>query len=160
MRRPPRLPDIDRVDDELTVLPLSLTEDGNPPKEWLLVHGRTRRCLACERGMFHGVKHSVTCRKRHRTWLEEQRKNQPAAAGRQGGENAFDVVPGCWAQVLEDCYSASAAGCKMPSQEDFLHHLLQTVDLQQGQMDAHMSATGTSLSSQQSHSISISKKLF
>ena len=55
VHRPPLLPDIDRVDDELTVLPLSLTEDGNPPKEWLLEHGRTRRCLACERGMFHGV---------------------------------------------------------------------------------------------------------
>ena len=93
VRRPPRLPDIERVDDELTVLPLSLTEDGNPPKEWLLEHGRTRRCLACERGMFHGVKHSVTCRKRYRAWLEEQRENQPEAADRQGGEETSDVVP-------------------------------------------------------------------
>ncbi|OLQ08129.1 Retrovirus-related Pol polyprotein from transposon TNT 1-94 [Symbiodinium microadriaticum] len=93
VHRPPLLPDIDRVDDELTVLPLSLTEDGNPPKEWLLEHGRTRRCLACERGMFHGVKHSVTCRKRYRAWLQEQREDQPEAPGRQGGEESTEVVP-------------------------------------------------------------------
>ena len=93
VHRPPLLPDIDRVDDELTVLPLSLTEDGNPPKEWLLEHGRTRRCLACERGMFHGVKHSVTCRKRYRAWLEEQREAQPEAPGRQGGEEPSEAVP-------------------------------------------------------------------
>eukprot|EP00439_Symbiodinium_sp_Y106_P080713 s2258_g19.t1 len=93
VHRPPRLPDIERVDDELTVLPLSLTEDGNPPKECLREHGRTRRCLACERGVFHGVKNSVTCRKRYRAWLEEQRESQPEAAGRQGGEEASDVVP-------------------------------------------------------------------
>ena len=74
-----------------TVLPLSLTEDGNPPKEWLLEHGRTRRCLACERRMFHGVKHSVTCRKR--AWFQEQRENQPEAPGRQGGEESTEVVP-------------------------------------------------------------------
>ena len=95
MHRRPLLPDIDRVDDELTVLPLSLTEDGNPPKEWLLERGRTRRCLACERGMFHGVKHSVTCRKRYRyrAWLEEQREAQPEAPGRQGGEEPAEAVP-------------------------------------------------------------------
>ena len=92
VHRPPRLPDIEHVDDELTVLPLGLTEDGNPPKDWLLEHGRTRRCLACERGMFHGVKHSVTCRKRYRAWVEEQRENRPVAVGRQGGEEPSEVV--------------------------------------------------------------------
>ena len=59
VHRLPKLPDVEHVDDEMTVLPLSLTEDGNPPKEWLLEHGRTRRCRACERGLFHAVMHGL-----------------------------------------------------------------------------------------------------
>ena len=43
--------------------------------------------------MFHGVKHSVTCRKRYRAWLEEQREAQPEAPGRQGGEEPAEAVP-------------------------------------------------------------------
>ncbi|CAE7939441.1 unnamed protein product, partial [Symbiodinium sp. KB8] len=43
--------------------------------------------------MFHGVKHSVTCRKRYRAWLQEQRENQPEAPGRQGGEDSSEIVP-------------------------------------------------------------------
>ena len=93
VHRLPKLPDVEHVDDEMTVLPLSLTEDGNPPKEWLLEHGRTRRCRACERGLFHGVKHSVTCRRRYRAWLEEMKEGSPEPPARQGGEVADDGVP-------------------------------------------------------------------
>ena len=83
VHRLPRLPDLERVEDDLSVVPLALTEDGNPPKEWLLEHGRTRRCTACERGLFHGVKRSVCCRKRYRAWLDEQRANSPALPSRE-----------------------------------------------------------------------------
>ena len=130
VHRPPLLPDIDRVDDELTVLPLSLTEDGNPPKEWLLEHGRTRRCLACERGMFHGVKHSVTCRKRYRAWLEEQREAQPEAPGRQGGEEPAEVVPApigvededpvVDVELPDDFVDVEVRDSWLPSVEDYL----------------------------------------
>ena len=129
VHRPPLLPDIDRVDDELTVLPLSLTEDGNPPKEWLLEHGRTRRCLACERGMFHGVKHSVTCRKRYRAWLEEQREGQPDPPGRQGGEDPSDVVPGPGiededpvvdVELPDDYVEVEVRDSLLPSVDDYL----------------------------------------
>ena len=130
VHRPPLLPDIDRVDDELTVLPLSLTEDGNPPEEWLLEHGRTRRCLACERGMFHGVKHSVTCRKRYRAWLEEQREAQPEAPGRQGGEESTEVVPApigvededpvVDVELPDDFIDVEVGVSLLPSVEDYL----------------------------------------
>ena len=130
VHRPPLLPDIDRVDDELTVLPLSLTEDGNPPKEWLLEHGRTHRCLACERGMFHGVKHSVTCRKRYRAWLEEQREAQPEAPGRQGGEEQAEVVPApieiededhvVDVELPDDFVGVEVGDSWLPSVEDYL----------------------------------------
>ena len=130
VHRPPLLPDMDRVDDELTVLPLSLTEDGNPPKEWLLEHGRTRRCLACERGMFHGVKHSVTCRKRYRAWLEEQREAQPEAPGRQGGEESAEVVPApigvededpvVDVELPDDFVDVEVRDSWLPSVEDYL----------------------------------------
>ena len=36
VHRLPRLPDLERVEDDLNVVPLALTEDGNPPKDWLL----------------------------------------------------------------------------------------------------------------------------
>ena len=39
------------------------------------------------------MKHSVTCRKRYRAWLEEQREAQPEAPGRQGGEEPAEAVP-------------------------------------------------------------------
>ena len=93
VHRLPKLPDVEHVDDEMTVLPLSLTEDGNPLKEWLLEHGRTCRCRACERGLFHGVKHSVTCRRRYRAWLEEMKEGSPEPPARQGGEVADDGLP-------------------------------------------------------------------
>ena len=70
VHRLPKMPELEHVDDELTVLPLSMTGDGNPPKEWLLEHDRTRRCRAGGRGLFHGVKHSIACHRRYRAWLE------------------------------------------------------------------------------------------
>ena len=93
MHRLPRLPDLERVEDDLNVVPLALTEDGNPPKDWLLEHGRTRRCSACERGLFHGVKHSVGCRKRYRAWVYEQRADLPALPAREVASPVEDVFP-------------------------------------------------------------------
>ena len=78
VHRLPRLSDIERVENDLNVVPLALTEDGNPPKDWLLEHGQTRHCSACERGLFHGVKYSVGCPKRYRAWADEQRADLPA----------------------------------------------------------------------------------
>ena len=93
VHRLPRLPDLERVEDDLNVVPLALTEDGNPPKDWLLEHGRTRRCSACQRGLFHGVKHSVGCRKRYRAWVDEQRADLPALPAREVDSPVEDVVP-------------------------------------------------------------------
>ena len=94
VHRLPRLLDLERVEDDLSVVPLALTEDGNPPKEWLLEHGRTRRCNACERGLFHGVKHSVGCRKRYCAWLDEQRANSPALPSQEDDHSPTEeVVP-------------------------------------------------------------------
>ena len=82
-RRLPRLPPIERAEDDLTVLPLSATPEGNPPKEFFDKYGKTKRCGACDKGLTHGVRHSVGCRRRDQQWVAEQRDLHPAPALRE-----------------------------------------------------------------------------
>ena len=82
-RRLPRLPPIERAEDDLTVLPLSATPEGNPSKEFFDKYGKTKRCGACDKGLTHGVRHSVGCRRRYQQWVAEQRDLHPAPALRE-----------------------------------------------------------------------------
>ena len=50
-RRLPRLPPIEQAEDDLTVLPLSATSEGNPPREFFEKYGKTKRCGASLWGM-------------------------------------------------------------------------------------------------------------
>ena len=77
-RRLPRLPPIERAEDDLTVLPMSATPEGNPPKEFFDKYGG-----ACDKGLTHGVRHSVGCRRRYQQWVAEQRDLHPAPALRE-----------------------------------------------------------------------------
>ena len=131
VHRLPRLPHPERVEDDLNVIPLALTEDGNPPKEWLLEHGRARRCTACERGLFHGVKHSVGCRKRYRAWLEEQRVNSPALPSREEDHppteefapepfGIDDGLPEISVEKPNDLVEVEVGDIGMPRVEDYL----------------------------------------
>ena len=71
---------------------------SNPPFQWYQEHGKTDRCIACQKGV-KGRVHSKACKERYRVWLETERnKLQGGAASGAGavaasGSGSGDVVP-------------------------------------------------------------------
>ena len=93
------LPEEPPLDGEDTgvVVPVS-----GPPKQWVVEHGPTPSCTACDsiakRGTAHSKVHSSACKKRYKGWLETQaqalKKRQAEGSVPSPGLSGEVVLPG------------------------------------------------------------------
>ena len=62
-----------RAQDDKVGISESLPMNG-PPRAWIREHGPTVNCSACNSSSRHGRKHSATCCRRYRDWVDAERK--------------------------------------------------------------------------------------
>ena len=70
------------VDEDKQEIPLPMPKSG-PPKAWLDKYGRTLNCYACGLVSLHGGVHSAECKRRYRTWVEQERHKQSESLSRE-----------------------------------------------------------------------------
>ena len=66
-----------------------------PPRAWIREHGPSENCTACNSSSRHGRKHSASCCRRYRDWVESERKkmNEPESVRAEPSAHQQGVSP-------------------------------------------------------------------
>ena len=89
------------LDDEVRAEE-ALPSTGHP-RPWVLEHGPTPNCGACNSVSRHGRKHSAACCRRYRAWVESERKrmSEPIQKPLESESHSPDVKSDHWSNSVQ-----------------------------------------------------------